>query len=73
VTAVEEAMIGKPATDATIERLIEIALSSLNPRTSAYRATADYRRELIGVLLRRTLLLAADRIRTGSIVPEIGA
>jgi len=73
VTAVEEAMIGKPSTDATIEHLVGVALSALNPRTSAYRATADYRRELIGVLLRRTLLLAADRIRTGTIVPEIGA
>jgi len=73
VTDVEEAMIGAPANDETIGHLIEIALGSLSPRTSAYRATADYRRELTGVLLRRTLLLAVDRIRTGRIVPEIGA
>lgn len=73
VTAVEEAMIGQPANDETIARLIDVAHENLNPRTSAYRATADYRRELIGVLLRRTLLLAVDRVRTGNIVPEIGA
>jgi CO/xanthine dehydrogenase FAD-binding subunit len=73
VTSVEEAMIGQPANDATIAHLIEVANENLNPRTSAYRATADYRRELIGVLLRRTLLLAANRVRTGEIVPEIGA
>lgn len=73
VTAVEDAMIGQPANDATIAHLIEVANENLNPRTSAYRATADYRRELIGVLLRRTLLLASHRAQTGEIVPEIGA
>ena len=73
VTFVEEAMIGLPANDETIAHLIEIAHENLNPRTSAYRATADYRRELIGVLLRRTLLLAANRVRTGQITPEIGS
>lgn len=73
VAAVEEAIVGQAATETTLDAMVEVALSALKPRTSPYRATAEYRRELIGVLLRRTTLLAVDRIRTGLITPEIGA
>lgn len=67
---VEDILIGQPATDATIETAIETALQILKPRTSKYRATGDYRKEMIAVLLRRTLQLAVQRAQTGQAVPE---
>ncbi|GIK64584.1 MAG: molybdopterin dehydrogenase [Chloroflexota bacterium] len=67
---VEDVLIGQPATDITIEHAIETALQILKPRTSKYRATGDYRKEMIAVLLRRTLQLAVQRARTGQAIPE---
>jgi len=67
---VEQAIIGHPTNETTIEQAIEAAAASIQPRTSKYRATADYRREMIAVLLRRTLPLAARRAQTGEAVPE---
>jgi carbon-monoxide dehydrogenase medium subunit len=73
-TEVEGALIGQPTTDETLEKAIDAALQAIQPRTSKYRATADYRREMIAVLLRRSLPLAAKRALTGEAVPEgIGA
>ncbi|RMG99100.1 MAG: xanthine dehydrogenase family protein subunit M [Chloroflexi bacterium] len=46
------------------------AQNEFSPRTSKHRATAEYRREMIGVLLRRSLPLAVSRAQTGQIVPE---
>jgi CO/xanthine dehydrogenase FAD-binding subunit len=62
---------GKPANSESIEAAIEVLLSECKPRTSAHRATAEYRREVLPVLLRRTLSKAIDRARTGEVVPEI--
>ncbi|HLA42314.1 MAG TPA: hypothetical protein VJZ27_02695, partial [Aggregatilineales bacterium] len=70
ITAVEEALAGQPVNNATLDKAIETALKSLKPRTSKYRATAEYRHEMIEVLLLRTLPLAAERARTGEAVPE---
>lgn len=70
VTELETAMMGMLATNDTINRMIELAQKVLKPRTSKYRATADYRYEMIGVLLRRTLTLAVERARSGKAVPE---
>ncbi len=67
---VEAALRGEPVTDATLERAVEVALETLSPRTSKYRATQAYRREMIAVLLRRVLPLAAQRAQTGEAVPE---
>jgi len=67
---VEAQLIGQAADEATIERVVEWAQGALHPRTSKYRATADYRREMIGVLLRRTLSLAVERARTGQATPQ---
>ena len=69
-TEVEAVLTGQPATDATIEHAIEVALHILKPRTSKYRATGDYRKEMIAVLLRRTLQLAVQRAQTGQAAPE---
>jgi CO/xanthine dehydrogenase FAD-binding subunit len=68
--AVETAVRGQPVSEATVERAVTAAHESLHPRTSAYRATADYRREMVDVLLRRVLPLAAQRAITGEAVPE---
>lgn len=71
---VEQALVGQSATAETVERMAELAQATLHPRTSKYRATADYRREMIGVLVRRTLTLAIHRAQTGDIIPEgVGA
>ena len=49
---------------------IAAAQAEFSPRTSKYRATAEYRVEMIDVLLRRALPLAVRRARTGEAVPE---
>jgi len=67
--AVEAALRGRPFTDAALDRAVE-AGRALQPRTSKFRATADYRHEMIEVLLRRVLPLAVERARTGEAVPE---
>lgn len=67
---VEAYLAGKIVDDAVIQKAAELAQMTLHPRTSKYRATADYRKELIAVLTRRTLALALTRARTGTAVPE---
>lgn len=67
---VENELVGKPANSDTIESVSAFAQTVLHPRTSKYRATEDYRSEMISVLLRRTLTLATDRAKTGTTVPE---
>ena len=61
----------KPATAESIEAAIPILLSECKPRTSPRRATAEYRREVLPVLLRRTLSRAIERAKMGVVVPEI--
>jgi len=67
---VEAALRGRPVGNEALDRAVGAAHESLRPRTSKYRATADYRREMIEVLLRRVLPLAVQRARTGQAVPE---
>jgi carbon-monoxide dehydrogenase medium subunit len=67
----ESFLIGQPAVSDTIEAAIAPLLSECQPRTSPHRATADYRREVLPVLLRRTLSTAIERAETGVVVPEI--
>jgi hypothetical protein len=47
-----------------------LILAEARLRTSRHRATAEYRRELIDVLVQRALPLAAQRARSGEAVPE---
>ncbi len=68
ITEVENTLRGQPVAD--LEQAIRVAIETLTPRTSKYRATAGYRREMIAVLLHRTLPLAVERARTGKAVPE---
>ncbi|MBI5958178.1 MAG: xanthine dehydrogenase family protein subunit M [Chloroflexi bacterium] len=68
--AVEATLRGQPVNDETLGRAVSAAHESLHPRTSKYRATADYRQEMVEVLLRRVLTLAAQRVRSGEVIPE---
>jgi CO/xanthine dehydrogenase FAD-binding subunit len=62
---------GQPATSESIEAAVEVLLRECKPRTSPHRATAEYRKEVLPVLLRRTLSKAIERAKTGIAVPEI--
>jgi CO/xanthine dehydrogenase FAD-binding subunit len=62
---------GKPANVESIEAAVAILLNECKPRTSPHRATAEYRKEVLPVLLRRTLRKAIERVKTGEVVPEI--
>lgn len=68
--AVEQALRGQAAGAEAVEVAVSVARQTLHPRTSKYRATAEYRQELIAVLLRRVLPLAARRALTGEATPE---
>ena len=57
----EEFLLNKPATDETIEAAIPVLLGECHPRTSAHRATTEYRREMLSVLLKQTIGTAIVR------------
>lgn len=67
----EAFLTGNPATAESIEAAVVVLLSECKPRTSPHRATAEYRKEVLPVLLRRTLSRAIERAKTGEVVPEI--
>jgi carbon-monoxide dehydrogenase medium subunit len=62
---VEAALRGQPANEESLLRAVDAAYLSLKPRTSKYRATAQYRQYMIETLLKEALPLAAERARTG--------
>ena len=64
----EAALAGQPVSEDTLRSAVAAAQESLHPRTSKYRATHEYRHELIAVLLRRTLTTAVERARTPAAV-----
>jgi CO/xanthine dehydrogenase FAD-binding subunit len=61
---------GQPATEATLEQAAEQVFAEARLRTSPHRATAEYRREMVVVLVQRALRLAVERARTGEARPE---
>ena len=71
--AVEAVLRGQLVDDSTLERAVSTALETLHPRTSKYRATKAYRREMIAVILRRILPRAVQRARSGAAVPQLRA
>ncbi len=70
ITETENALRGQPTTEATLEQAAKTARESLHPRTSKYRATAEYRDHMIETLLKQALPLAIKRARTGKIQAE---
>lgn len=65
----EKALRGRPLRQA-LPAAIDAAQAEFSPRTSKHRATAEYRVEMIDVLLRRALPLAVRRALTGEAIPE---
>jgi len=57
-TAVEQALVGQPATDEAVRAAAQHATDDTNPPTDA-NGDADYRRHLSTVLTRRAVLAAA--------------
>lgn len=60
----EEFLRGKIFEDALLKQATKILLSETSPRTSAHRATKEYRVELLPMLLEQTLRKAMERART---------
>ena len=65
----EQVLRGRTLADA-LDEVVAEARAEFTPRTSKHRATAEYRVEMIEVLLRRALPLALRRAFTGEAVPE---
>jgi len=61
--AAEAALIGQPSLNVDFAAVLEGMRSESRLRSSAHRATADYRRHLLGVLLERTLPAALEDAR----------
>ena len=57
----EAFLAGKPATPETVEAAAAVLLNESKLRTSPHRATAEYRREVLPVLLREAMLNAIAR------------
>lgn len=70
ISEIEEVLKGQPANEVSIQKAVDTGLKVVHPRTSKYRATAEYRQEMMELLLRRTLPLAIERARTGKAIPE---
>jgi CO/xanthine dehydrogenase FAD-binding subunit len=68
--SVEDVLRGRRFDDAALDEAVAVARRDFKPRTSKYRATSEYRVEMIEVLLRRALPLAVRRAQTGEAVPE---
>lgn len=66
----ENALRGQPPDDATLQHAAQIARETLHPRTSKYRATAEYRDYMIETLLKQALPLAVRRAQTGIVQAE---
>jgi len=64
-TAAEQALVGQPMTPALIEKAAALAVEAARP-ISDQRGSADYRRHLVQVLTRRTLITALERARNSS-------
>lgn len=70
VTKVEEILRGKRIDDDVLDKVVGLARKDIKPRTSKYRATAEYRLEMIDLLLRRTLGIAYQRAKTEDVISQ---
>jgi carbon-monoxide dehydrogenase medium subunit len=61
-SGVEALLVGQPAHESSIREAAQAARQQLSPRTSKYRATAEYRIEMIDLLLGQALNTALARI-----------
>ena len=70
ITTIEEMLMGNQIDKEILNKVVEIARYEIKPRTSKYRATAEYRLEMIELLLRGTLEMAYYRAKTGDVIPQ---
>lgn len=63
--ATEEFLRGKVLDESVLREASELLLANARPRTSAHRATQEYRIELLPMLLERTLQTALERASRG--------
>ena len=68
--AAMELLTGGPAVAERFDRAAEVILASVPLRTSKYRATQEYRAEMIRTHLPLILARAAERAHSGHAVPE---
>jgi carbon-monoxide dehydrogenase medium subunit len=66
----ETYLSGIPLVKDVLPQIADLIVQEAQLRTSPHRATADYRRELVQVLVERALPLAVRRAQTGEVVPE---
>lgn len=64
VTAAESLLVGKALDEAAFDRAVAAAVEAAQP-ISDLRGTADYRRDLVGVMTRRALVTAHKRAMGG--------
>jgi CO/xanthine dehydrogenase FAD-binding subunit len=64
------ALVGTPASTEQFKKATEVALGSVSLRASKFRATHEYRAEMIRTYLPVILDRAAKRAATGHAVPE---
>jgi carbon-monoxide dehydrogenase medium subunit len=67
---VEEVLRGVHFGEDTLDRAVKVARDRLHPRASKYRATAEYRVEMMEMLLKRAIPLAVQRARSGEVTLE---
>ncbi len=67
--AAAEAVVGSPAGADVFEAAAGAALEALSLRDSKYRASSEYRREMVRLHLPKVLAVAAERAAGGRIVP----
>ena len=65
-----EALVGKPATQEQFSKAVEAALNNMSLRSSKYRASREYREEMVRTHLPRILARAAERAVTGHAEPQ---
>jgi carbon-monoxide dehydrogenase medium subunit len=66
----EAYLAGRPLVEDVLPQITDLVMQEARLRTSPHRATADYRRELVQVLVERALPLAVRRAQTGEAEPE---
>ena len=68
--AAMETLVGNPATQEQFSKASEAALSSMSLRSSKYRASREYREEMVRTHLPRIMARAAERAATGQAEPQ---
>lgn len=63
VREADEALAGAPVNRSSVDTAVQLAMATIKP-ISDVRGTAEYRRHLCGVLVRRAMAIAIERART---------